>query len=209
VSAVDKFDRIAEGYATRMYADPERFASARADVVVALGPPLEPADEVLDLACGYALGAERLLELGFRYRGVDGSAAMIEQARRRLGSRVPLDVALMEAYAPPAPVAATLVFSALYYATDRVAFLAHLAGFTTTKIVFDFSPRVDDAAAIERDLRAAGLELAARRAFLAPRARRLNRTATRAVRLAERSDTLASLVLRRGGTWLYAVVPRA
>jgi SAM-dependent methyltransferase len=207
MSAIEKFDRVAEGYAERTYADPEGFARARAQAVVSLGPPLEPGDSVLDLACGDALAAGPLTELGLGYRGVDGSAGMIDQARRRLGDRVPLEVALMEDYSPLEPVAATIVLGAISYPIDRVAFLARVAGYTTKKLVFDFSPRDEDVAGIERDLRAAGLEPAARRAFLLPRTRRLPGPAASALRVLERSDALATLVLQRGGKWLYAAVP--
>jgi hypothetical protein len=207
VRAVEKFDRIAEGYAERTYADPAGFAAARAAAIVSLGPPLVAGDEVLDLACGDALVAGPLLARGLRYRGADGSVAMIEQARLRLGDAVPLEVALMDAYEPPAPVAATLVLNALQYPADRVAFFRRVAGYTTKKLVFDFSPRVDEATAVERDLRDAGLEVAARRAFLFPRTRRLPGPALGALRLLERADPLAAAVLRRGGKWIYAAIP--
>jgi ubiquinone/menaquinone biosynthesis C-methylase UbiE len=204
---IEKFDKLAEGYAERTYADPAGFAEARAAVIVSLGPPLVPGDEVLDLACGDALVAEPLLARGLRYRGADGSAGMIEQARRRLAKTVPLEVALMDDYEPPAAVAATLVLNALQYPADRVAFFRRVAGYTTKKLVLDFSPRVDEVAALERDLRQAGLEVAARRAFLVPRTRRLPGPALGALRLVERVDPLAATVLRRGGKWLYAATP--
>jgi len=207
MNAVDKFDRIAEGYAERTYADPEGYARGRAEIVVALGPRLEPGDAVLDLACGDANMAAPLLAHGLRYRGVDGSTGMIDAARRALGERVPLEVAPMEEYEPPEPVAATLILNALHYPADRTAFLRRVAGYTTRKLVFDFSPRVEDTAGVERDLRAAGLELAARRAYLVPQTRRLAAPATAALRSVERVDPLAALVLRARGQWIYAAVP--
>ena len=85
--------------------------------------------------------AEPLLALGYRYRGVDGSAAMIEEARARLGDRVPLDVSLMDEYEPDEPVDMTLCLRAFYYAADRRAFFRRVAGYTRTKFVFDFDPR--------------------------------------------------------------------
>ena len=42
----------AEAGARRQYADAARYLRHRAELVVALGPPLEPGDDVLDLACG-------------------------------------------------------------------------------------------------------------------------------------------------------------
>ena len=109
---------------------------------------------------------------------------------------------------PPEPVAATLILNALYYAEDRAGFLRHVASYTTRKIVFDFNPRTEAAAAVERDLRAAGLELAARRAYLVPQSLRLPRPAAAALRRLEPIEPLAALVLRLRGQWLYAAVPR-
>jgi len=207
VSAVDKFDGLAKDYSARTYADPEGYARGRAELVVSLGPRLETGDEVLDLACGDAHMAPPLEALGLRYRGVDGSAGMVAEARRLHGERLPLDVAPMEEYAPPEPVAATLILNALGYPADRVAFLRHVAGYTTKKVVFDFNPRVHRAADVERDLRLAGLELAARRGYLVPQNMRLPKLAVAGLRKLEPLDAVSSLVLRVRGQWLYAAVP--
>src|SRR5262249_18160616 len=123
MTSADMFGSLAQGYAARTYADPEGYARGRAELAVSLGPRLELGDEVLDLACGDAHMAPALAALGLRYRGVDGSEAMIAEARRHLGDAVPLAVAPMESYEPPAPVAATLVLNALSYPSDRVTFL--------------------------------------------------------------------------------------
>src|SRR4029079_9123549 len=81
VSAIEKFDRLARGYAAHDYADPARYTARRADVAIQLGPVLPPGSTVLYLACGDANMAEPLLARGMRYSGVDGSAAMITEAR--------------------------------------------------------------------------------------------------------------------------------
>ena len=52
------------------------------------------------------------IALGYRYRGVEGSAEMIAAARERLGDSVPLEVSLMEDYEPPEPVDMTLCLRA-------------------------------------------------------------------------------------------------
>jgi hypothetical protein len=133
---------------------------------------------------------------------------MIAEARRVLGDEVPLEVAQMERYEPPEPVAATLILNALHYPEDRVAFLRRVAGYTTKKVVFDFNPRVHLAAGVERDLELAGLSLAARRGYLVPQSFRLPGFLARALRRLERIDGVAGLVLRVRGQWLYAAVPR-
>jgi len=207
VRAAERFDALAEGYAARTYADPDTYAGGRARLVVSLGPKLYPCDEVLDLACGDAHMSEPLQAFGLRYRGVDGSAGMIAEARRLHGSRLPLEVAPMESYEPPEPVAATLILNAIGYPADRVAFLRHVAGYTTTKVVFDFNPRLHDAAELERDLRLAGLQPVARRAYLVPQSRRLPAPLAAGLRRLEPVDAAAALVLRLRGQWLYAAVP--
>jgi len=207
MTTAEKFDRLAEGYAARTYADPEAYARGRAHLAATLGPRLEPGDEVLDLACGDAHMAPPLEALGLRYRGVDGSTAMIAEARRVHGELLSLEIAPMESYEPPEPVAATLVLNALYYPADRVAFLRHVAAYTQKKVVFDFNPRMHDAAEIERDLRLAGLQLAERRGYLVPQSFRLPRPLAAALRKLEPLDAAAALVLRVRGQWLYAAVP--
>ena len=54
---------------------------------MALGPRLEPGDEVLDLACGDGGLGEALLARGVRYRGVDSTPEMVAAAQLRLGAR--------------------------------------------------------------------------------------------------------------------------
>ena len=65
------------------YADAAAYLGHRAELVCSLGPSLEPGDRVLDLACGDG-GARRLpARPGSDYLGVDASAEMVEQTRRR------------------------------------------------------------------------------------------------------------------------------
>jgi SAM-dependent methyltransferase len=45
---------------------------------------------VLDVCCGTGLMSAELVALGYRVSGVDGSAAMLAHARRRLGPGIPL-----------------------------------------------------------------------------------------------------------------------
>ena len=125
-SKEDQYARQAADWTERAYADVGAYLDHRAELIVALGPRLEPGDEVLDLACGDGGLGEALLARGVGYRGVDvdggdggGGAAPARRARAR-SSR-----ATSTTYTPPAPVAATTVFRAIYYARDRVAFFAH------------------------------------------------------------------------------------
>jgi len=207
VSAIEKFDRLAPGYAAHDYADPARYAARRADVALGLGPPLEPGSTVLDLACGDANMAEPFLARGFRYRGVDGSSGMIEEARTRLGDAVPLEVARMDEYEPPEPVDVTLCLRAFYYPEDRGAFLRRVKSYTRVKLVFDFDPRVQARDRIVRELRENGFDEIALRPFFLPQ-RVAPPAPVRAALLAlEHAGPLARLALRVRGILFCAATP--
>ncbi|HXG77261.1 MAG TPA: class I SAM-dependent methyltransferase [Gaiellaceae bacterium] len=200
----EQYARQAEGWTPRAYADADAYLAHRADLVLALGPRLAPGDEVLDLACGDAGLGEALLARGLRYRGVDATPEMVEAARRRLGSRAALEVGDLNDYVPPAPVAATTVFRAVYYARDRAAFFRHVAGFTERKLVFDLNPRQYRVGEVLADLRAAGFGEVALRPFFVPQTVALPRPLLAAATALERSGLLARLALRVRFTYLVA-----
>jgi len=207
VNAIEKFDRLARGYAAHDYADPARYAARRAEVALALGPELPPGATVLDLACGDANMAGPLLARGLRYRGVDGSSAMIEEARARLGDGVPLEVARLDEYEPPEPVDLTLCLRAFYYAADRGAFVRRVAAYTRVKFVFDFDPRAQDRRAIVRDLHANGFDRVELRPFFLPQ-RAAPPAPLRAALLAlEDAGPLARAALKVRGIWFCAASP--
>ena len=70
-----------ETWSQREYADPVPYLRHRAEVIVSLGPRLEPGDRLLDLACGDGGLADFLP--GIEYLGVDGNPKMVEEARSK------------------------------------------------------------------------------------------------------------------------------
>jgi SAM-dependent methyltransferase len=208
MSAIEKFDRLARGYAAHDYADPERYSARRAEVALALGPKLPDGASILDLGCGDANMAEPLLARGYRYRGVDGSAAMIEEARARLGESVPLTVGLLDEYEPPEPVDMTLCMRAFYYPSDQIAFYRLVRGYTRTKLVFDFEPRVFDRHAIETDLRGAGFEHIVFRPFFLPQRVAPPAPLRSALYALEHGGPLARAALRVRGVWFCCASAR-
>jgi len=204
VSAIDKFDGLAHGYAAHDYADPEHYSARRAEVALAVGPSLPPGATVLDLACGDANMAEPLLARGLRYRGIDGSTAMIEEARARLGDSVSLEVARLDEYEPPEPVDLTLCLRAFYYAPDRRAFFRRIAAYTRVKLVFDFDPRVYDRDEIVRDLQAGGFDRVELRPFFLPQRVALPGPVRAGVQALEGAGPLARAALRVRGIWFCA-----
>jgi SAM-dependent methyltransferase len=202
VTKARQYDRAAERWTDEAYADPAGYLARRAELVVALGPRLEPGDTVLDLACGDGGLGEHLLCRGLEYAGVDLSEPMVAAARRRVGDRARLGD--LNTYEPDAPVAATTVFRAIYYATDRLAFFRRAAAYTERKLVFDLNPRqyrLDD---VERDLRAAGWTRLELRPFFTPQTVALPGAVAAALRALERAGPLARLALRFRFTYVCA-----
>jgi SAM-dependent methyltransferase len=182
----------------KAYADPDAYLAHRAELILALGPRLDPGETLLDLACGDGgLGAHLP---GMRYRGVDSSERMVESARAQ-GRDVVLGD--LNDYEPAEPVAATTCFRAIYYARDRAAFFRRIAGYTEKKLVFDLNPRqyrVDD---VRADLRAAGLDRLELQPFFSPQRFALPELAAGGLHALERTP-LARLVLRFRFSYLCA-----
>ncbi len=199
-----KYSSQAENWTERAYADAATYLAHRADLVVALGPELVPGDEVLDLACGDGGLGELLVARGLRYRGVDSTPEMVEAASGRLGDSAPVERGDLNEHVPPAPVAATTVFRAIYYAPDRRAFFQHVAAFTEKKVVFDLNPRQYRLEDVLADLRAAGFEHIELRPFFMPQTVALPTPAAALAQALERSGPFARLALRFRFTYLVA-----
>jgi SAM-dependent methyltransferase len=199
-----QYARQAADWTQSAYADVTAYLAHRAELIVSLGPRLEASDEVLDLACGDGGLGEALLALGLRYRGVDSTPEMVAAARRRLGDRAPVDEGDLNDYVPPAPVAATTVFRAIYYARERRAFFARVREYTTTKLVFDLNPRQYRADDVVADLRASGFASIELRPFFVPQTVSLPGPLLSVAKTLERSGPLARMALRARFTYLVA-----
>ena len=204
VSRTAKYDVAAERWSDEQYADSAAYLRHRAELVIHLGPGLEPGDSVLDLACGDAGLAEPLLAAGLRYTGVDLSSPMVDAARARLADRADVEHADLNDFTPPEPVQATTCFRAIYYARDRREFFRHVASYTEKKLVFDLNPRryrVDD---VRADLQAAGFDRVELHPFFSPQRVALPGPVAAALRAAERSGPLARLALRYRFSYMAA-----
>jgi SAM-dependent methyltransferase len=196
-SSWDKYADVAAGWSKDAYADASTYLSRRAELVRTLGPPLKPDDIVLDLACGDGGLADFLPEQ--RYIGVDASPEMVEAAKRR-GLEVVLSD--LNEFEPSAPVQATTIFRAIYYARDRGALLKRIAGYTERKLVFDLNPRqyrLDD---IRADLRTVGLDRLVVHPFFVPQSVAPKAPIAGLLAVAERIEPIARLVLRTRFTYM-------
>jgi SAM-dependent methyltransferase len=194
-----KYADKADKWSDAQYADTRTYLSHRAELVRTLGPALAPRDTVLDLACGDGALGDFLPEQ--RYVGVDASEEMVAAARALSREVVLAD---LNDYEPPAPVQATTIFRAIYYARDRRALLERIAGYTERKLVFDLNPRQYSLDEIRNDLRAAGFERLDLRPFFVPQTRALGGGAAAVLRTLEHGGPLAKLLLRHRFTLLCA-----
>ena len=206
MSKADQYARKAAGWSDAEYVDAEAYLAHRASLVATLGVPLARGDEVLDLACGDGGLGAFLLARGLRYHGVDAEPAMVDAAWHRLGGRASVEAGDLNEYTPPAPVAATTVFRAIYYARDRPAFFARVASFTEAKLVFDLNPRQYRVGDVLDELRGAGFGRVVLRPFFVPQTRRLPGPLVALAKAAERSGPLARLALRARFTYLVAAL---
>lgn len=204
MAKADQYTRSARGWSDDQYADSRAYLEHRAELVLGLGPPLQTGDEVLDLACGDGGLGAMLIERGLRYRGVDTTPEMVAAAQARLGRSVPVEIGNLNDYAPPAPVAATTVFRAIYYAADRRSFFEHAGSYTTSKLVFDLNPRQYPLDEVVDDLRAAGFGHVETRPFFVPQTRALPSLVGAGLRAAETVRPLARLALRFRFTLIVA-----
>ena len=201
MSKEEQYTRAAERWSETQYADAESYLRHRAELVVSLGAALRPGDRVLDLACGVGGLGVFLRDLGLRYRGVDNTPAMVEEARRK---GIDAELGDLNDYTPSEPVEATMCFRAIYYARDRAAFFRHAAGYTTRKLVFDLNPRQYRVEEVLRELRDAGFADVSMRPFFMPQTVALPQSAVAVLRLAERTGPVARLALRRRFSYLVS-----
>ncbi|MHB8650720.1 MAG: class I SAM-dependent methyltransferase [Gaiellaceae bacterium] len=164
-----------------------------------LGPELAPGDTVLDLACGDG-GLAEFLD-GLEYLGVDASTEMVA-AGRALGRE--LVRGDLNDFTPVAPVQATSIFRAIYYAADRPRLFAQIVAYTEKKLVFDLNPRQYRLADVRSELRSAGFDRLDVRPFFVPQTHALPGFAARPLRLLERSGPPARLILKARFTLLCA-----
>ncbi len=85
-SSPETWDAFFSDFYLRAYADDERRDEAEAQALGAVRlTGVEPGGELLDVPCGFGRHSVPLARAGYRVTGVDRSAALLEEARRRAG----------------------------------------------------------------------------------------------------------------------------
>jgi hypothetical protein len=110
----------------------------------------------------------------------------------------------VDGFTPEEPVAATMLFRALYYPRDREAFFRRVAGFTEKKLVFDLNPRQYPLATIREELEAAGWAGLETRPFFVPQTVAPARPIQSLLVGAERVRGISDLLLRFRFTYVCA-----
>ena len=85
-STTETWDAFFSDFYLRAYADDERDAEAETQALAAVRlAGCEPGADVLDVPCGFGRHTIALARAGYRVVGVDRSAALLDEARRRAG----------------------------------------------------------------------------------------------------------------------------
>lgn len=204
MSSTSKYDREANGFAEKEYADPARYNKRKATIAVHRGHrQLRPGDTVLELGCGDGITSYYLAQTyGMRVIGVDKSSAMVKAARKRCQDCTPRPVFLTgdfndlgEVDPPDEPVQCVTLFRASYYVRDWSAFASEIHK-RTQKFVVDIDPRRQDLQEILHALQEAGFRRFWTRPFFTPMTRSLPRLGYWALEKAEGIPVVSHLILR-------------
>jgi SAM-dependent methyltransferase len=205
-ATADKFTALSRGWSAREYATPSEFMRRRAALVREWGTRLRPGDRVLELGCGDGSLSCLLAAEGFDVTGVDISAGMIEEARRRAAREsvaARFEVADGDRLEVAEPFDAVVSFMSAFftYMENPAEFLTRVAPLVRKKVVVDWNFRspcsfVEAAAALER----AGLGVVEWRPWLVPH------TTTRAsLRAWVEGRPSLSLLLLNAKRWHYTI----
>ncbi|HET8579917.1 MAG TPA: class I SAM-dependent methyltransferase [Nitrospiraceae bacterium] len=201
-SVLTKYDRLADQFAERSYANLAFYMHRQLEIATSWGPPVRPGDSILELGCGDGYLAQLFLQYGVRYRGVDVSPQMIAMGRRRsrdsgvLGDFMVADVGdmpLTESFDAVVSYMGTF----FTYVQSPVAVLKRLRPLIHKKLLVDLNPRRD--MPVERAialLGEAGFRNVVWRPFLVPKEKRLPDWLLKTFVLCEEIPLVRSVPLR-------------
>lgn len=197
-----KYDRLAEGFAEKSYANLQFYMYRRFVLAVTWGTPLQRGDSVLELGCGDGYLAYLFTKNGFQYLGIDISPKMVETAMKRLHAEkldskfLVADVSQVNLSEPYDAVIAYMrtFFS---YVSNPLVVLQRLYPFVRKKIIVDLNPRKDmslrEGISI---LKAAGFRQVTWRPFFVPKEKRLPTWLLKVLVVCEDIPLVRSLPLR-------------
>ncbi|CEP67182.1 S-adenosyl-L-methionine-dependent methyltransferase-like [Moorella glycerini] len=201
-SLIDKYDRLAEGFTAREYANKEFYMYRRLLLTLFWGVPLKSGDSVLELGCGDGYLARSFIRYGLRYHGVDFAPERVRVAGSRLreaGLDADLTVADVNELSLTEPYDAVVAYMRTFFAYTRepLAVLRRLRPCVRKKIILDLNPRRD--LPVKKGialLQEAGFRRVTWRPFLVPKEKRLPPALLRVLVSCEDVPLVRSLPLR-------------
>lgn len=202
LAVAEKYDRIADGFAERSWANLAYDMEHRLRVATTWGAPLRRADQVLELGCGDGYLAQLLIRYGLSYRGIDISPRMISMAERRLassGGAPRFNIGNVAELHLSEPVDAVISYMGAFFTfvEDPQPLLLQLRPYIRKKIILDLNPRgrITLPSALEM-LAKAGFVNIAWRPFFVPMTVKLPGVVLRALSVCENLPGLRGLPLR-------------
>jgi SAM-dependent methyltransferase len=202
VDAAEKYDRIADGFAERSWANLEFDMPHRFDISTTWGLPLRSGNSVVELGCGDGFLAQLFIQHGLFYCGLDISPRMVLMAQRRLaaaGTQARFNVGNAAQFSLNESVDAIVSFMGAFFTfiDDPLPLLRRLRPHIRKKIILDLNPRgpISLPDALEM-LRAAGFVKTAWRPIFMPMTVKLPEPILRTLTLCENVPGLCRLPLR-------------
>jgi ubiquinone/menaquinone biosynthesis C-methylase UbiE len=204
----NKYDRLAEGFAERSWANLEFDMERRFHISATWGKTLVGGDSVLELGCGDGYLARLFVKHGLRYRGVDISpkmAAMSEEKLRAAGLKAEFVVTDVSQVVLSEPFDAVVSYMGTFfsYVGDPLAVLKRFRPYIRKKAILDLNPRqnIPPQAAVEV-LKQAGFTNVAWRPFFVPKQKKLPEGVLKTLAACENIPLLRSLPLH----WKFHVL---
>jgi SAM-dependent methyltransferase len=204
----NKYDRIADGFAGRSWANLEFDMDRRFIISTTWGKPLLAGDSVLELGCGDGYLARLFVERGLRYRGVDISpkmAAVAQEKLRAAGLKAEFVATDVSQVLLSEPVDAVVSYMGTFfsYIGDPLAVLKRFRPYIRKKVILDLNPRQNiSLQATVEILRQAGFTNVAWRPFFVPKEKKLPSGVLKTLVACENIPLLRSVPLR----WKFHVL---
>ena len=202
LGVAEKYDRIADGFAERSWANLDFDMQHRFNISTAWGPRLDAGDSILEIGCGDGFLAQLLIQHGITYEGLDISPRMVAVARRRIslaGARARFCVGDAGQFSLSEPVDGVISYMGAFFTfvDDPLPLLQRLRPVIRKKIILDLNPRgkISLRRAIEM-FREAGFVNIAWRPFFVPMTIKLPRPLLSALCVCEHVPGLRALPLR-------------
>jgi ubiquinone/menaquinone biosynthesis C-methylase UbiE len=204
---VNKYDRLAAGFAEHSYANLDFYMRRRLNVVTTWGKSLHAGDSLLELGCGDGYLARLFAGIGLRYCGVDVSPRMIEMAEQRLSqARLKAEFQVGDArqlfLSNPFDAVVSYMRTFFSYVDNPLAVMRRLRPYIRKKMIVDVDPRQTPVTAALEILREAGFVNVAWKPFLVPEEKRLPAAILRTLVACENIPFLRGLPLH----WKFVVL---